>query len=165
MCRFTISLTLTLTGRCIATSQAKDSEHSRPASHDIYNKDNFHPHNTTSIRTRHIHTTSIHTTQLPSTQHNFHPHKTHPHNFHPHNATRHTHTTSIHTTDRGGSIDRVSTVGLKIQMNSMTQGSNPIRSTRKICEFFRVKFFVLTHCRCAQPPCMYASIRRITYAS
>ena len=39
-----------------------------------------------------------------------------------------------------------------------TRGSNPVRSTRTICEFFRVKNVVLTrcHCRCAQPLCVYA---------
>ena len=31
-------------------------------------------------------------------------------------------------------------------------------------EFFRVKYFVLTRCRCVQPPCVYARIRMITYA-
>ena len=36
---------------------------------------------------------------------------------------------------------------------SKTRGSNPVRSTRQICEgqFFRVKIVVLTR-RCAQPP-------------
>ena len=38
------------------------------------------------------------------------------------------------------------------------EGSNPVRSTRKICEFFRVKN-VLTRCQCAQPPCVYARTR------
>ena len=33
-----------------------------------------------------------------------------------------------------------------------TWGSNPVRSTNKICEFFRVKNIVLTRCRCAQQP-------------
>ena len=35
-----------------------------------------------------------------------------------------------------------------------TQGSNAIRSTRTICEFFRVKNVMLTR-QCAQPPCVY----------
>ena len=47
------------------------------------------------------------------------------------------------------------------------EGSNPVRSTRlkkqhdlrlwdSAAEFFRVKKVVLTHCRCAKPPCVYA---------
>ena len=42
--------------------------------------------------------------------------------------------------------------------------SNPIRSTRKMCEFSRVKIVVLHRCRCAQPPYVYAHTRMITYA-
>ena len=44
-------------------------------------------------------------------------------------------------------------------------GSNTvcIRGTRKICEFFQAKNVVLTRCRCAQPLCVYARIRMITY--
>ena len=35
-----------------------------------------------------------------------------------------------------------------------TQGSNPVRSTRKMCEsFFPSQNVMLTRCRCAQPPC------------
>ena len=44
------------------------------------------------------------------------------------------------------------------------QGSNPVGSTRKNCEFFRVKNVVLTGCRCALPPCVYARTRMTTYA-
>ena len=44
-----------------------------------------------------------------------------------------------------------------------TQCSNPVRTTRKNCEFFQVKN-VMTHCRCAQPLCvLYAHIRMIKY--
>ena len=35
------------------------------------------------------------------------------------------------------------------------EGSNPVRSTRKVCEFFRVKNVVPTRCRCSQPLCVY----------
>ena len=35
------------------------------------------------------------------------------------------------------------------------RGSNPGRSTRQICELFRVRNVVLTRCRCAQPPRVY----------
>ena len=36
-----------------------------------------------------------------------------------------------------------------------TRGSNPVKSTRKMCAIFRVKNVVLTRCRCAQTPvCM-----------
>ena len=44
------------------------------------------------------------------------------------------------------------------------RGSNPIRSTITICEFFSDKNVVLTRCRCAQPPCVYSRTRMITYA-
>ena len=49
--------------------------------------------------------------------------------------------------------------------DSMTWGSNPIRRTRKTCQFFRVKNVVLTCCRCAQPRCAYIimCIGMITY--
>ena len=50
------------------------------------------------------------------------------------------------------------------RMDSMTRGSNPILSTRKSCEFFRVEDVVPSHCKCVQPPCVYARIRMITYA-
>ena len=43
-----------------------------------------------------------------------------------------------------------------------TRGSNAVRSTRKNCEFFWVKNVVLTHCRCAQLPCVYTRLRMIT---
>ena len=46
-------------------------------------------------------------------------------------------------------------------------GSNPAyvsRSTRKMCEFFRVKSVVLTRCRCGQLQCVHARIRIIAYA-
>ena len=42
------------------------------------------------------------------------------------------------------------------------RGSNPVRGTRKNCEFFRVRNIVLTRCRCVQPPCVYAHTRMIT---
>ena len=42
------------------------------------------------------------------------------------------------------------------------EGSNPARSTRKT--FFRVKKVVLTRSRSAQPPCVYAHIRKTMYA-
>ena len=35
------------------------------------------------------------------------------------------------------------------------EGSNPVRSTRNLFEFVRVKKFVLIRCRCAQPPVVY----------
>ena len=41
------------------------------------------------------------------------------------------------------------------------EGSNPAKSTRK--EFFWVEKVVLTHCQCAQPSCVYARTRMITY--
>ena len=44
------------------------------------------------------------------------------------------------------------------------RGSNHVRSTHKIVSFFRVKNVVLARCRCAQPPCVHARIRMITYA-
>ena len=44
------------------------------------------------------------------------------------------------------------------------RGSNPVRSTRNICKFFRVKNVVLPRCRCAEPPCVYARTIMITYA-
>ena len=34
--------------------------------------------------------------------------------------------------------------------------SNPARSTRQNCEFFRVKNVVLTRCRCAQYLCVHS---------
>ena len=41
-------------------------------------------------------------------------------------------------------------------MDSMTRGSNPVRNTRKMCEFFGVKHVVLTRCRCSPIPlCIY----------
>ena len=43
-------------------------------------------------------------------------------------------------------------------------GSNQVRSTRNICEFFRVKNVVLTRFRCAQPLCVHAHTRIITCA-
>ena len=43
------------------------------------------------------------------------------------------------------------------------EGSNPVRSTRKT-DFFQVKKVVLTHCRCAQPLCVYTCIRNTMYA-
>ena len=49
-----------------------------------------------------------------------------------------------------------------------TRGSNPIRSTRKICDSFSESKWkppcVLTLCRCVQPHCVYARIRMIAYA-
>ena len=36
-------------------------------------------------------------------------------------------------------------------MDSMTRGSNPVRSTRHICESFQSQNVVLTRCRCAPP--------------
>ena len=41
------------------------------------------------------------------------------------------------------------------------QGSNPVRSTGKMCEFVQVKIVVLTRCRRAQTPCtdIYIYIR------
>ena len=44
-----------------------------------------------------------------------------------------------------------------------TQGSNPIRSTRKMCEFLGVKN-PLTHCQCAKHRCAYTCNRMTTYA-
>ena len=44
------------------------------------------------------------------------------------------------------------------------EGSIPVRSIRKTCEFFGVKNVVLTHCRWAQPPCVYTSTRMIMHA-
>ena len=40
------------------------------------------------------------------------------------------------------------------------RGSNPVRSTRVVCEFFRVKNVVLTRYRCAQPPYVYIRTRK-----
>ena len=54
-----------------------------------------------------------------------------------------------------------------LNRNPKIGGSNPasVRSTRIIYEsFFRFKNVVLTRCRCAQPPCVYARIRMIMYA-
>ena len=42
--------------------------------------------------------------------------------------------------------------------DSLTRGSNPVRSTRKTCEFFRIKNVVSTLCRCAQTACVCARI-------
>ena len=38
------------------------------------------------------------------------------------------------------------------------------KQTKKHREFFRVKNVVLTRCRRAQPPCVYARIKMITHA-
>ena len=59
---------------------------------------------------------------------------------------------------QGGSISRA------LDSESNDKGLNPIRSTRKNCEFFRVKKVVLTCCRCAQPLCVHAHTRMIIYA-
>ena len=48
--------------------------------------------------------------------------------------------------------------------NPKDEGSNPAQSARKMYEFFRVTNVLLTRCRCAQPPCVYARTRTITYA-
>ena len=42
------------------------------------------------------------------------------------------------------------------------EGLNPVRSTKKY--FIRVKKVVLTRCRCARPPCVYARIQKTMYA-
>ena len=46
------------------------------------------------------------------------------------------------------------------------RGSNPVRSSLQdiFMSFSESKNIVLTRCRCAQPPCVYARIRMITYA-
>ena len=49
-------------------------------------------------------------------------------------------------------------------ITSVTPRSNPVKSAGKICEFFGVKNVVLTRCRRAQPPCVFARIRMTTYA-
>ena len=59
---------------------------------------------------------------------------------------------------RGGSIGRV------LDSDPKDEGSNPVRSTRNMCEFSRVKNVVQTRFRCAQPPCVHARTRMITYA-
>ena len=40
-------------------------------------------------------------------------------------------------------------------MTSMTRGPNPVRSTRKMCEFFQVQNIVLTCCHCVPNPRVY----------
>ena len=58
--------------------------------------------------------------------------------------------------------DRVAHLVERQNKHPMTRGSIPVKSTT--CEFFRVKNVVMTRCRCAQPPCICARIRMITYA-
>ena len=63
---------------------------------------------------------------------------------------------------RGGSVGRASDWRF---YEISDPSSNPVRSTRKkLWEFFRVTDVVLTPCRCAQPLCVYARIKMITYA-
>ena len=57
----------------------------------------------------------------------------------------------------GGSIGRAS------DSDPKDEGLNPVRSTKQICEFFRVKNVVLTRCRCAHPSCVHARTIMITY--
>ena len=49
-------------------------------------------------------------------------------------------------------------------MDSMTRGSNPIRTQEKHLRVFTSQNVVLTGCRCAPPPWVHAHIRMITYA-
>ena len=65
------------------------------------------------------------------------------------------------------SCDGVAQLVERRTRDPMTGGSNPacVRSTTKICESFSESNVVLTRCRCAQPPCVHARKRMITYAS
>ena len=64
---------------------------------------------------------------------------------------------------------RVGSVVRSLDWRSKGRGfESRVRSTRKTLslsfEFFRVKKVVLTRCRCAQPLCVYARIRKTMYA-
>ena len=67
----------------------------------------------------------------------------------------------ITTQERGR---RVGSVVRALDWRAKGRGFESRQEHKKNFEFFRVKKIVLTRCRCVQPPCIYAHIRKTMHA-